>query len=211
MARARPAAAQHQGYQQGRPARQQQFEDHADHHSGQAQHQRRFIHFAAGGCNRCDETVQCGGLAGQSPAPSRLGNWPMAITTAAPRVKPSTTECETKFTRAPKRSKPSSHWKIPASKVSNRISGDVVLRRRNGQRTDAGVQDNRNGRRRTADQMPRRTPQAGDQHRDDRGIEAVLGWEAGNQCVGDGLRQRENRAAEADDQVASDAGAGLPG
>ncbi|MOA19896.1 hypothetical protein D3C78_1403050 [compost metagenome] len=53
--------------------------------------------------------------------PSRFGNCPIAITTAAPRVNPSTTECETKFTSAPKRSKPSSHWNIPASKVSSRI------------------------------------------------------------------------------------------
>ncbi|MNY11107.1 hypothetical protein D3C86_1441170 [compost metagenome] len=53
--------------------------------------------------------------------PSRLGNWPRAMTTAAPRVKPSTTECETKFTRAPKRSRPSSHWNSPARKLSNRI------------------------------------------------------------------------------------------
>ncbi|MNY68593.1 hypothetical protein D3C86_2063830 [compost metagenome] len=55
-------------------------------------------------------------------SPSRLGNWPMAITTAAPRVKPSTTECETKFTSAPKRSSPSNHWKTPARNVSSRIS-----------------------------------------------------------------------------------------
>ncbi len=41
--------------------------------------------------------------------PSRFGNCPRAITTAAPRVKPSTTECETKFTSAPKRSSPSNH------------------------------------------------------------------------------------------------------
>ncbi|MNY43626.1 hypothetical protein D3C86_1786000 [compost metagenome] len=44
-----------------------------------------------------------------SSSPSRLGNCPRAITTAAPRVKPSTTEWETKFTSAPKRSMPSSH------------------------------------------------------------------------------------------------------
>ncbi|MNT75070.1 hypothetical protein D3C72_2139350 [compost metagenome] len=47
---------------------------------------------------------------------------------------------------------------------------DVVLRGRNGQRTDAGVQDNGDGRCRTADQMPRRAPQARDQNRDDRSV-----------------------------------------
>ncbi|MNP03957.1 hypothetical protein D3C76_958580 [compost metagenome] len=55
-------------------------------------------------------------------SPSKLGNCPKAITTAAPSVKPSTTECETKFTSAPKRSMPSSHWNNPAIKVSNRMS-----------------------------------------------------------------------------------------
>ncbi|MNI79398.1 hypothetical protein D3C73_1358530 [compost metagenome] len=51
--------------------------------------------------------------------PSRLGNWPRAMTMAAPRVKPSTTEWETKLTSAPKRSSPSSNWKMPARKVSS--------------------------------------------------------------------------------------------
>ncbi|MNV79826.1 hypothetical protein D3C71_1733950 [compost metagenome] len=51
--------------------------------------------------------------------PSRLGNWPRAMTMAAPKVKPSTTEWETKLTSAPKRSKPSKSWKTPARKVSN--------------------------------------------------------------------------------------------
>ncbi|MNH11566.1 hypothetical protein D3C79_710820 [compost metagenome] len=41
--------------------------------------------------------------------PSRLGSWPRAMTTAAPRVKPSTTEWETKLTSAPKRKSPSSN------------------------------------------------------------------------------------------------------
>ena len=53
--------------------------------------------------------------------PSRLGSWPRAITTAAPRVNPSTTEWEMKFTNAPKRSRPSNHWNTPARKVSSRI------------------------------------------------------------------------------------------
>ncbi|MCY1374466.1 hypothetical protein D9M69_618100 [compost metagenome] len=88
---------------------------------------------------------------------------------------------------------------------------DVVLRRWNGQRTDAGIQDNGDGGRRTADQMPRRTPEAGDQNGNDCGVQAVFRWQAGDQCVGNGLRQREDRAAEADDQVAPDTGAGLPG
>ncbi|MNI27316.1 hypothetical protein D3C73_810480 [compost metagenome] len=55
-------------------------------------------------------------------SPSRLGIWPMAITTAAPRVNPSTTEWDTKLTRAPNRSNPNNHWKTPARKVSSRIS-----------------------------------------------------------------------------------------
>ncbi|MCY1515379.1 hypothetical protein D9M68_499620 [compost metagenome] len=46
----------------------------------------------------------------------------MAITSAAPKVKPSTTECETKFTSTPKRSIPSSHWNSPATKVSSSTS-----------------------------------------------------------------------------------------
>ena len=50
--------------------------------------------------------------------PSRYGNWPITITSAAPQVKPSSTECETKFTSTPKRSRPSSHWNSPARKVS---------------------------------------------------------------------------------------------
>ena len=41
--------------------------------------------------------------------PSTLGNWPKAITTAAPRVNPTTTECETKLASAPNFSIPSSH------------------------------------------------------------------------------------------------------
>ncbi|VVN27195.1 hypothetical protein PS659_04686 [Pseudomonas fluorescens] len=71
--------------------------------------------------NSCMKLSRAVAWLGKS-SPIRFGNWPMAITTAAPRVKPSTTECETKFTRAPKRSNPSSHWKIPASSVSKRIN-----------------------------------------------------------------------------------------
>lgn len=44
----------------------------------------------------------------------------MAITSAAPRVKPSTTDCETNVTSVPKRSRPSSHWNRPARKVSSK-------------------------------------------------------------------------------------------
>jgi hypothetical protein len=59
--------------------------------------------------------------------------------------------------------------------------------------------------------MPRRTPEASDQHRNDRGVQAVFRRETGDQGVGNGLRQRKNGAAEANDQVTPDAGAGLPG
>lgn len=41
------------------------------------------------------------------------------ISSAAPRVKPSITECETKLTSDPTRRTPSSHWKAPARKVSS--------------------------------------------------------------------------------------------
>ncbi|MNP55694.1 hypothetical protein D3C76_1503570 [compost metagenome] len=58
---------QHQGYQQGRPARQAQLEDHADHDSSQAEHERGFIHFTQV-FEQGDETVQGGGLAGQVQA-----------------------------------------------------------------------------------------------------------------------------------------------
>ncbi|MNC74441.1 hypothetical protein D3C75_1257970 [compost metagenome] len=54
--------------------------------------------------------------------PSRLGSWPKAMTMAAPSVKPSTTEWETKLTSAPKRNSPSSSWKMPPRKVSSNTS-----------------------------------------------------------------------------------------
>ena len=99
----------------------------------------------------------------------------------------------------------------PGQECQQQDQSDVVLRRGDGQRTDAGVQDNGDGRRRTADQMPRRTPQTGNQHRDDRRVQTVFRWQAGNQRVGNGLWQRENRATEADNQIATNAGASLPG
>ena len=43
--------------------------------------------------------------------------WLAAIKTAAPEVKPTTTVCETKFTKVPRRKMPSSNWNTPTKKV----------------------------------------------------------------------------------------------
>jgi len=72
----------------------------------------------------------------------------------------------------------------PGEEGQQQDQGDVVLRPRHGQRADTGVEHNGNRRRGTADQMPGGTPEAGDQHRDDCGVQAVFGWETGDQRVG---------------------------
>ena len=41
------------------------------------------------------------------------------MTSAAPRVKPSITECETKFSSTPARIAPRAHCRMPARKVSS--------------------------------------------------------------------------------------------
>ncbi|MCY1176388.1 hypothetical protein D9M73_166560 [compost metagenome] len=156
-----------------------------------------------------DETIQRGGLAGQvQPQQVRQltdGNHHGSAKGEAEyhRVRDEIHQCaKSQQTQQP--------LKDAGQEGEQQDHGDVVLRRRNGQRTDAGVQDNRDGRCRTADQMPRRTPEAGDQHRDDCGVQAVFRWETSDERVGNGLWQRQNRAAEADDQVTTDAGASLP-
>ncbi|MNP30805.1 hypothetical protein D3C76_1238970 [compost metagenome] len=89
--------------------------------------------------------------------------------------------------------------------------GNVVGTAGDGQRTDAGVEHDGNGRGRATDQVPGRAPQAGDQHRHDGGVQAVFSGQAGDQGVGDRLRQSQDRTAEADQQVLAQATARLPG
>ncbi|MNO93060.1 hypothetical protein D3C76_846490 [compost metagenome] len=157
-----------------------------------------------------DETIQRGGLAGQVQ--------PQQVRQLTDGNHHGSTQGEAEYHRVRdeihQRAKPQQTQqplKEAGKKRQQQDQHDVVLRRWHGQRTDAGVQDNGDGRRRTADQMPGRAPETGDQHRDDCCVQAVFRRQAGNQCVGNGLRQRENRAAEANDQVATDTGAGLPG
>jgi len=52
--------------------------------------------------------------------PVRLPIWLVAMRSAAPEVNPTTTEWETKFTRAPSRAKPNPIWKSPTRNVSVR-------------------------------------------------------------------------------------------
>ena len=49
--------------------------------------------------------------------PRKVLIWLVPISRAAPAVKPTTTECEMKFTIAPSRANPSASWKAPAMKV----------------------------------------------------------------------------------------------
>ncbi|MCY1174464.1 hypothetical protein D9M73_146670 [compost metagenome] len=88
---------------------------------------------------------------------------------------------------------------------------DVVSATGHGQRADAGVEHDGNGGCRAADQVPGRAPQAGDQYRHDGGVKPVFGGQAGDQGVGDGLRQGEDCAAQAYQQVLAQAAARLAG
>jgi len=97
----------------------------------------------------------------------------------------------------------------PGEEGQQQDEGDVVLGAWHGQWADAGVKHDGDGGRGPADQVPGRAPQAGDQYRDDGGVEPVFGRETGDQCVGNRLRQRKHSAAEADDGIPADAGAGL--
>ncbi len=45
------------------------------------------------------------------------GNWLKKIRIAAPAVKPTMTECDTRLTSWPRFTRPRSSWKIPASRV----------------------------------------------------------------------------------------------
>ncbi|MNE06863.1 hypothetical protein D3C80_994630 [compost metagenome] len=97
----------------------------------------------------------------------------------------------------------------PGDKCEQQDKRDVVIAAWYGQGADGGVEHDGNSCRRAADQVPGRTPQASDHHRDDRRIEAIFGGQAGNQCIGDGLWQGKDRPAQPHQQVATDAGAGL--
>ena len=50
--------------------------------------------------------------------PKKCLSWLVAMRMAAPAVKPTTTECDTKLTSAPMRASPSTNWYTPARKVS---------------------------------------------------------------------------------------------
>lgn len=50
--------------------------------------------------------------------PKKFFNWLLAISTAAPAVKPTTTLCEMKLTRNPRRAKPITSINRPQRKVS---------------------------------------------------------------------------------------------
>src|SRR3989344_1158956 len=50
--------------------------------------------------------------------PKKCLSWLVAMRIAAPAVKPTTTECDTKLTNVPMRASPSTNWYTPARKVS---------------------------------------------------------------------------------------------
>ncbi len=84
---------------------------------------------------------------------------------------------------------------------------DVVLTGRDGERADTGIQHDGYSRSRPADQVPGRSPQTGHEDWNNRSVQTVLRRQPGDQCVSDGLRQRQNGATQAHQRITPDAGA----
>ena len=209
----RPEQGQQRGpeqtYQQRRPARQQQLDGEADDQRAQAQQQRWPVGFSGVG-QQVFQGSQRRGLALQfQPHQARQLAQGDDHGGAAGKADHHRVGDEIdQRAEAQHAQQPLEH---AAEKGQQEDQADVVAAARHGHGADGGVEDDGDGRRGPADEVPGRTPQAGDQHRHDGRVQPVLGRQAGDQGVGDGLRQGQDRAAEAHQQVAAYAAASLPG
>ncbi|RMU39020.1 hypothetical protein ALP29_201394 [Pseudomonas syringae pv. avii] len=140
------------------------------------------------------QAFECRGLARQIDA-QQIGHLPE-------RNNDGSAQCETEHHRVrneihqrAEAHHPQQQLEDTGDKGQQQDQHDVVLAGRHGKRTDTGIQHDGNSRRRPADQVPGRTPQASDEHRDNGGVQTVLGRQPGDQRVSDGLRQGQNRTA----------------
>ena len=133
--------------------------------------------------------------------PKKLRTWLAAMRMAAPAVKPITTVCEMKLTSTPMRASPSTSWKTPTRKVSVSTRLDVLRRAGFGLVRERGEDGDRDRGGRAGNEVPAGAEQRGDDRRHHGGVEAVLRRQAGDGGEGDALRQDDQRAGEAGDQV----------
>ncbi|MNZ58142.1 hypothetical protein D3C78_761430 [compost metagenome] len=171
-------AGNRQGYQQAGPARAQQLQCNAQQQRTQTQHQRRPVYFS---CvfQQAFQGLQRSGLAGQiQPQQARQlsqGDDHCGAEGKAQyhRMRDKIDQCaETQHSQQP--------LKHSGEERKQQDQGDVVVTAADSQGADAGIEHNGNRRRRPADQVPGRTPEAGNQHRDNRCIQAIFGRQAGD-------------------------------
>ena len=112
----------------------------------------------------------------------------MSITTAAPAVKPITTECEPKLARTPSRA--SACWTSPAISISASWINSVYPGSVNGLSVVNTTMDSAA---KGPDIRCPEQPNSANDGGNDGGIEAVHGQHAGDHCVGNTLRQHDDR------------------
>ena len=140
--------------------------------------------------------------------PRKVLIWLVPISRAAPAVKPTTTECEMKFTIAPSRARPSASWNGAGHEGQRQHHPDVIGAPGVGERGDGGEHDDGDRRRRPRDQMVRRAEERRDHRRHDGAIQPVLGGQAGDQGECHPLRQHDDRAGDPGQQVGARAAGG---
>ena len=200
-------AAQGQGDQQRRPTGRQVFEQHAHQQGAQAQGQGGVVPLTAM-LDQRQQAIDRRGLAWQIQ-PQQVGQLPQGNHHGSAEGEAQHHRVGDKIHQGAEAQQAQQPLEHSGEKGEQQDQGDVVLGARHGQRTDAGVEHDGNRRRGPADQVPGRTPEAGDQYRNNRSVQAVLRWETGDEGVGNRLRQGQHRAAEADHRVPTEAGAGL--
>ncbi|MNZ75783.1 hypothetical protein D3C78_942690 [compost metagenome] len=88
---------------------------------------------------------------------------------------------------------PQQPLKHAGEKGKQQDQGDVVVTAADSQGADTGIENDGYRRGGAADQMPGRAPEASNQHRYDRRIQAIFSGQTGNQGVGDRLWQSQDR------------------
>ena len=204
--RRRGEAAGDHRQQQARPARQEDLEEHRRDQRDRRDGEHRGIDLAR--CRKMFSQMWMNACCFVPGMPRKVLIWLVAISSAAPAVNPTTTEWEMKFDQGAEARQPERELERAGHEGQRQHHPDVLGAAGLGERGDGGEHDDRDRRRRPGDQVAGGAEQRGDHRRHDRASTARTRGQAGDHRERHALRQHDDRAGDAGQQVGARAAGG---